>query len=197
MRIVDLSQDSAEWLAWRQRGLGASDAAAIMGLNPYETADSVWDTLEGKPRYFTEAAKAHIARGKAREPYIRAVYSAMTGVDWVPACVEHEEAPFIRASLDGLSPDGAEILEIKAPAAHSFRRMQRHGIPEYYYPQVQQQLLVTGARQAHFVAWPPEGLTALPVVQRIAADRAFQIRLVQCLAGFWGAWLRQERPGWG
>src|SRR5690606_2655687 len=37
MVLVDLEQGSPEWLAWRAEGIGASDAATIMGENPYQT----------------------------------------------------------------------------------------------------------------------------------------------------------------
>ena len=36
--IDDLEQGSAEWLDWRRGVIGASDAATIMGENPWASA---------------------------------------------------------------------------------------------------------------------------------------------------------------
>ena len=34
--------DRTAWLRWRQKGLGGSDAAAIVGLDPFRSAMMVW-----------------------------------------------------------------------------------------------------------------------------------------------------------
>lgn len=31
-----------EWLAWRRKGIGGSDAAAIMGISPFRTARDIY-----------------------------------------------------------------------------------------------------------------------------------------------------------
>ena len=35
-------QDEAEWLAWRRQGIGASEASAIVGRNPYLNNQTLW-----------------------------------------------------------------------------------------------------------------------------------------------------------
>jgi predicted phage-related endonuclease len=35
VRTIDLSRE--EWLQWRRKGIGGSDAAAIAGLNPWKS----------------------------------------------------------------------------------------------------------------------------------------------------------------
>ena len=40
--ISTLNLDKKEWLKYRKRGLGGSDAGAVCGLNPYRTAMQVW-----------------------------------------------------------------------------------------------------------------------------------------------------------
>lgn len=37
-----LPETREEWLAGRQKGLGGSDAGAILGLNPYKSAYTLW-----------------------------------------------------------------------------------------------------------------------------------------------------------
>ena len=42
---ADLPED--EWLEWRRRGIGGSDAAAILGVSPFATArDLYYDKLK-------------------------------------------------------------------------------------------------------------------------------------------------------
>ncbi len=38
---------SDEWVAWRRRGLGASELPAILGLDPYRTEHEVWEEKTG------------------------------------------------------------------------------------------------------------------------------------------------------
>lgn len=35
-----------EWLAWRRKGIGGSDAAAIMGISPFRTARDIYLTCK-------------------------------------------------------------------------------------------------------------------------------------------------------
>ena len=37
--IVNLRQNTPKWLEWRGQGIGASDAPAVMGENPWKSAD--------------------------------------------------------------------------------------------------------------------------------------------------------------
>ena len=37
----------AEWLAWRRKGIGGSDAAAILGISPWRTARDLYDDKLG------------------------------------------------------------------------------------------------------------------------------------------------------
>ena len=47
-RISTAGISRAEWLALRKRGIGGSDASAIMGVNPYRSAWSVWADKTGQ-----------------------------------------------------------------------------------------------------------------------------------------------------
>ena len=49
--LVDTSNlPEAEWLEWRRKGIGGSDAAAILGISPFATAkDLYYDKLKILP----------------------------------------------------------------------------------------------------------------------------------------------------
>lgn len=43
VEIVDTTNlPEEEWLAWRRKGIGGSDAAAIMGISPFRTARDIY-----------------------------------------------------------------------------------------------------------------------------------------------------------
>ena len=53
MNIINLSQGEPTWLAWRQQGVTASDAAVVLNQSPYKTRWRLWAEKTG----FTKEAK--------------------------------------------------------------------------------------------------------------------------------------------
>ena len=45
--LVDLEQRTTEWLTWRHKGIGASDASTIMGENRFESPSSLLQQKRG------------------------------------------------------------------------------------------------------------------------------------------------------
>ena len=75
--IVELKQGSPEWLEWRHNGIGGSDAAAVMGENPWKSARALRREKTAPPR---ESRKnAAMIRGTRLEPQARANYEARKG----------------------------------------------------------------------------------------------------------------------
>jgi putative phage-type endonuclease len=146
--LVTLEQGTAEWLDWRDGGLGASDAPAVMGENPWKSRGRLLEEKLGRTRGFANAA---MRRGTALEGVARARYAARTGRSVVPCCVQSTRVPWLRASLDGLSPDRRHAVEIKCG-----ERVHEHAalagtVPAYYVGQLQHILAVTGL--AHIDFW--------------------------------------------
>ena len=50
MNIININQNTDEWLIWRNTGLGASDAATILGKNPYQTAFDLWEVMTNRKK---------------------------------------------------------------------------------------------------------------------------------------------------
>ena len=49
LRLVETNQmERDKWLAVRQSGIGGSDAAAAIGLNPYKSPLSLWMEKTGR-----------------------------------------------------------------------------------------------------------------------------------------------------
>jgi len=85
-------------------GIGASEIAAIAGLNPYASPWDVWieKTGQGPAKKETETMEW----GKRLEPAIRQKYVDETGwmVDVPIASIFHPEAEWARATPDGIVP---------------------------------------------------------------------------------------------
>lgn len=184
MKIFNLSQDSPEWLEWRNTGIGASESGAILGLDPWKSREQLMRCklgLEAGP-YFN----AHMRRGKLLEPEIRARYEGLFGYQMDPLCVAHDELPWLKCSLDGIRRDHKVILEIKAPGEKGQLKVWESGIPDHYYCQVQHQLLITKAKLCHFVSYNVEvDISHRFFVQPVRPDREFQIHLLEELQSFW------------
>lgn len=187
MRLVKQEQDTEKWLEWRRQGIGASEAATVLGVNPWESAKSLWKVKTGRKKEFT--GNYHTNRGKTLEPVAREIYESLYGWKVPPACAVHDEYDFVRASLDGLRSDHRLIVELKCPTPKWHRHVLEHGIPDWHYAQVQHQLLVTGAELCHYCSycedWPGSDTFAPPV--SVTPDRHFQEGLLRELKTFWTA----------
>lgn len=141
----DMPQRSQIWLDYRDQGLGASDAAVIMGASPYKTIKQLWDDKLGQGEPFI--MNAAVQNGIDLEPKARSEFELATGLKVKPLCAINKKHSWLRASLDGCSDDGQVTVEIKCPAYPALHNkiIKTSEVPVYYYPQVQYQLLVTNA----------------------------------------------------
>ena len=151
-KIYDFPDESA-WLKGRMRGIGGSDASAIVGMNPYKSNIDLFEEKIGRRIPEDISQKPYVIYGKKAEAPIRELFK----LDYPEYQVEHHEFrilqsaeyPFMQASLDGELIDSAGrrgILEIKT--TNILRSMQyekwKDRIPDNYYIQVLHYLLVTG-----------------------------------------------------
>lgn len=140
-----------EWLDAR-KGIGGSDASAIIGRNPYKTNQDLWREKTGRTEPEDISDKPYVKYGNDAEPLIRGLFA----LDYPEYKVEYfdnnmiinDRLPFAHASLDGelTDPDGRKgILEIKT--SNILQSMQRESwkdkIPDNYYVQVLHYLMVT------------------------------------------------------
>jgi len=148
MAKAELTQEQIEM---RKKGIGASDIAAIMKLNPWSSPYKVWLDKKGLTQFEGNAATD---RGQRMEAVLCDWYSDTTGHE-VEKCgtIVWPENPIIMATPDRLLFDDG-VLEAKAPGrtGHHWGEAGTDQVPDYYLPQVQWQLGVTGRKWAHVVA---------------------------------------------
>lgn len=140
-----------EWLVNR-KGIGGSDASAILGLNPYKTNQELWMEKKGQMSPVDISGKSYVKYGNDAEPLLRALFA----LDYPEYKVEYydnnmltnNQYPWAHASLDGelVDLDGRRgILEIKTTNILQSMQWQKwdNQIPDNYYIQVLHYLLVT------------------------------------------------------
>jgi putative phage-type endonuclease len=133
-----------DWLLARQRGIGGSDAAAIMGLSKWKTPLDVYLDKRGEAAPFQD--NESMLWGRALEPVIRQQYAERTGraVHVPDGMLIHPKHDFILANLDGVTDDG-RVLEIKtARTGQDWGEPGTDEVPQAYLLQVQHYMAVTG-----------------------------------------------------
>jgi putative phage-type endonuclease len=151
----DYRRDRMRWLTARRAGLGASDTAAILGLNDYSTALDVYleKTSTSEPVDSTSDAatagqmlETPVARRTVREhPELGKLVTS-------PGLLAHPDHPWMLATVDfGLAPRGQQdapvtaLLEVKTTQERHYRNKWIDGRPpDGILIQAQQQLAVTG-----------------------------------------------------
>lgn len=166
----------------RARGIGASEVAALVGLDPYRTPIDIWRAkVEGHRTGDTQ----HTRRGRYLEEAIRRWYSDETGrLVTTVGTLTHPDAPHVLASPDGLVLAGARpdrVLEIKAPSWRTAREWQEDGVPDRYVAQVTQQMAVCGLARADVAAYVDEQL----VITTLDYDPELGASLVEACERFW------------
>lgn len=173
MKIVQLTQGSPQWLAYRLSMRNASEAAAVLGASPWTTPYQLWLLKTGRSVTKATAAMQH---GTDLEPAARAAYEAQTGSVMQPLVLQDGA---YSASLDGMDLAGQLIVEIKCPYKGAASKLWNDAlvgvVPEHYRLQVQHQLMVAGAVLAHLWVFDGQQGLLLPIERDQAAmDRIRQ-----------------------
>lgn len=150
--ICNAHKDEAAWLEQRKLGIGASEIAAVMGLNSWKSALQIYAEKTGEIEPEDLSGNDSVFFGKEDEPSIAKRYRQKTGraVSMGGELLRSKEYPWALATIDAWALDSSDKhlefefpLEIKTTSAFNADDWAE-GAPEIYYLQVQHQLLVTG-----------------------------------------------------
>ena len=134
-----------EWLEHRRRSIGGSDAAAIIGLNPWASAYSVWAEKLGviPPKEDNEAMRL----GRDLEDYVAKRFCEETGkrVRRENSIIINPNYPFAHANVDRLIVSEDAGLECKTTSSLNLKRFKNGEYPAHYYAQCVHYMMVTGA----------------------------------------------------
>ena len=149
------SQD--EWKEGRKKYIGGSDAAAVLGMNPYKTNMRLWEEKTGLVEPEDISDKPYVIYGHKAEDHLRELFRLdfpEYEVFYEPETfIVNDKYPWAHASLDGLLRDKDNrlgILEIKT--TNIMQSMQKEKwndrIPDNYFLQVLHYMMVTEAEFA-------------------------------------------------
>lgn len=159
------TQKYREWLEQRKSGIGGSDAAAVLGLNPYKTNVQLWEEKVGLREIEDISHKPYVQYGLQAEEHLRALFA----LDYPQYSVSHEEYeiirhseyPFLFATLDGklveYETGRKGFLEVKTANILTSRHREKwdNRIPDNYYTQCLHYFFVTEAEfcvlKAHLI----------------------------------------------
>lgn len=145
--------DRDTWIKARMRGLGGSDAGAVVGKNKFKTNVQLWEEKTGLKEPEDISYRSAVIFGKTAEAPLRDLFK----LDFPQYQVDYhefymffsDEYPFIFATLDGeLTDENGRrgILEIKTTTIQNSSQWDEWEdcIPQSYYIQLLHQLAATG-----------------------------------------------------
>jgi putative phage-type endonuclease len=131
-------------------GIGASDIAAVCGLNPYRAPIEVWREKVGLSERF--AGNEATRWGQALEPLIREEYRLRNGVIMITpeTSLFSKSTPWARCTPDGIvikelggRGEWDYLVQVKTVGPLSIRRWEDGKFPHEYEAQVQWEMFVT------------------------------------------------------
>lgn len=206
-----LQHNTPEWLAFRKNGIGASDAAAVLGLSNWVSNLELWEEKVGLKQPKDLSDNPRVQYGSAAEEYLVGLFALQYADKYrvkVDKSVIYLKDGFQFASLDGEieTVDGGELGIYEGKTVEASSRLVweewRDKIPDVYYVQVLHQMLVTGRK---FVVIKPEFRWLDEDGELVTKCRHITIRQDQNVLSdmklldeaeheFWGYVKRKERP---
>lgn len=139
-----------EWLKIRKGYVGGSDAGAIIGMNPYSSAFSVWAEKTGKVPEFE--GNISTRTGTLLEDLVARLFMEETGkkVQRLNFTIVNPFYPFACANIDREILGEDAILECKTTNSFvNVKKFRTGEYPEMWYAQMTHYLAVTGAKKAY------------------------------------------------
>ena len=139
------------FLAERMTGIGGSDAASIVGLNPWKSAYRLFLEKTGQIKAEDLSDNAAVTWGTKLEDVVAEHYAEVTGatVHRVNRTLRHPQHPFMMSHLDRRIVGDKRGLEVKTAGAFAANSEEwgasgTDEIPAHYLCQVQHYMAVTG-----------------------------------------------------
>lgn len=183
MSMTIRAKSHEEWLELRRKGIGSSEVATILGLNPFDTPYLLWRRKRGE--LAEEPESEAMLMGHMLEDVVAKRWQRETGLEILPGSEEEilfvdEERPFMRVSPDRLYKEGEamRILECKTTGL----AVEPDDIPLHWFVQVQYQMGVAGIEKAS-IAWLVNGRKFGSLEMDLVPD--YFATLSETVARFW------------
>lgn len=150
---VEQMADRAAWLKQRRNGIGGSDAASIVGLNPWKSAFRLWLEKTGQAEPEDLSDNEYVYWGTVLEEVVAQEFTRRTGKEVRRrGLLQHDTIPYLLASVDRMVVGENAGLECKTANGFAAKRWDGDEIPDAYYVQCQHYMAVTGAEKWYIAA---------------------------------------------
>lgn len=132
-----------QWLEERKKTVGGSEIGAILGLNPWQSAYSLWAERTGKIPAFEENLRTKV--GTYLEDLVAKLFEEESGykVQRTNFIYRNDMYPALHATPDRLLVGRKAGLECKTTSAFNAKKFRGTDFPGQYYAQAVQYMAVT------------------------------------------------------
>lgn len=140
----------AEWLQFRQNGIGGSDVSGIAGMNKYTSPMGVYLSKITPIDEQNDTAGEAAYWGNELEEVVAKEFQKRSGmkVRRRNEMLAHDEHDFMIANLDRVIVGKKEILECKTASVYMAKEWEGDNVPAAYLLQIMHYLAVTGYEAA-------------------------------------------------
>lgn len=188
-KTLDMPRE--QWLELRRRGIGGSDAAAIIGLDRYRSPFDVYaDKLGLKPEIPDNEA---MRQGRDLEQYVAERFMEATGkrVRRRNAILQHPEHTFMTANIDRWVVGENAGLECKTTSILNRHKFSKGEYPPNYYVQCMHYMAVTGAERWYLAVLVLNKAFHVFTIER---DEAEISALIKAEKNFWENHVLKQIP---
>lgn len=181
-----------EWLEFRRKGIGGSDAAAVLGISPFRTGVDLYYDKLGLPVEDNEGNWVAMEVGTLLEDLVARIFAKKTGLKVcpMPAMFQHPDHPWMLADIDRLVtlPDGSTaILECKTTNYNARDKWEYDGkpiVPPYYEAQGKHYMAVLDLDYVYYCCFYGNNEDEV-IIRRIDRDKDYESELIALEENFW------------
>jgi putative phage-type endonuclease len=188
-KTLDMPRE--EWLELRKKGIGGSDAAAIVGLDRYRSPFDVYAEKIGlKPEQPDNEA---MRQGRDLEQYVAERFMGATGkkVRRRNAVLQHPEHHWMLANIDRWVVGENAGLECKTTSVLNRAKFSQGEFPPNYYVQCMHYMAVTGAERWYLAVLVLNKAFHVFTIER---DEAEVQALIEAEKDFWENHVLKQIP---
>lgn len=189
-----LTDDHDEWLKQRNKGIGGSDAGAVMGLNPYKSAFTLWHEKTGKINSFVPDNEA-MRFGRDMEDYVAKRFCEATGKKVARSGYSYQSKyyPWMLANIDRRVIGENAGLECKTANIFAEKIYDEGRIPDSYYCQCLHYMEVCDFDRMYLACYIPQRGLKYFSIEREDVKEDLEA-LIQAEAKFWKLVENDQRP---
>lgn len=145
MTVAEMQNRDA-WLEMRNKGIGGSEAACIVGMSKWKSPFQLWLEKTGQVEPEDISDKECVYWGNMLEQAVADRFSELTGKKVRrQGMLQDEDFPFMFANVDRWVIGENAGLECKTTNAFNKDEWEGDNIPDAYYCQCQWYMMITGA----------------------------------------------------